>query len=92
MVALGVVVFHELAHDGTQVTLAQRDDVPQALVLDRPNKPLGVRIEVRAVRGQAQQLYARGLQQGPEVRRVEGISIDDQVVLATYSIHASKSA
>jgi hypothetical protein len=30
MVALGVVVLHELPHDGAQVTLAERDDVPQA--------------------------------------------------------------
>jgi hypothetical protein len=53
--------------------------VPQALVLDRPNKPLSVRVEVRAPRRQAQQEYARGLQQGPEVRRIERIPIDDEV-------------
>ena len=41
MVALGVVVLHELAHDGAQMTLAERDDVPQALVLDRPNSAPG---------------------------------------------------
>ncbi len=79
MVALGVVVLHELAHDGAQMTLAERDDVPEALALDRPNEPLGVGVEVRAPRRQAQQLYARGLQQGPEVRRIEGIAIDDEV-------------
>jgi hypothetical protein len=38
MVALGVVVLHELAHDGSQVTLTEGDDMPQALVLDRPNE------------------------------------------------------
>jgi hypothetical protein len=38
VVALGVVVLHELVHDGAQVTLAERDDVPQALCLiDRTN-------------------------------------------------------
>ncbi len=42
MVALGVVVLHELAHDGAQATLAERDDVSQALVLDRANKPFRV--------------------------------------------------
>jgi hypothetical protein len=59
------------------MTLAERDDVPEALLFDRSNEPLGVRVEGRAVRRQAQQLYARGLQQGPEVRRIEGIAIDD---------------
>ena len=38
VVALGVVVLHELAHDGGQVTLAERDDVAHALVLDRRNE------------------------------------------------------
>jgi hypothetical protein len=28
VVALGVVVLHELAHDGAQVTFAERNDVP----------------------------------------------------------------
>jgi len=42
-----------LAHDGAQMTLAERDEVPQALLLDRPNEPLRVGVEVRAVRGQA---------------------------------------
>ena len=48
MVALGVVVLHELADDEAQVTFAERDDVPEALVLDRSNKPLGVGVQVRA--------------------------------------------
>src|SRR5580698_726130 len=79
MVALDVVVLHELVHDGAQMTLAERNDVPKALVLDRANEPLGVGVEVRAPRRQAQQLYARALQQSPEVRRIERIAIDDQV-------------
>ncbi len=79
VVALGVVVLHELAHDGAQMTFAEGNDVPEALLLDRPNKPLGVGVEVRAPRRQAQQLHARGFEQAPEVRRIEGISIDDQV-------------
>ena len=70
MVAFDVVVLHELAHDGAQVPLAERDNVPEALVLNRANEPLGVGVEVRAVGRQAQQMYARGLQQGPEMRRM----------------------
>ncbi len=61
------------------MTFAEGDNVPEALVLDRPNKRLGVGVQVRAPRRQPQQLYARALEQGPEVRRIEGISIHDQV-------------
>jgi NAD(P)-dependent dehydrogenase (short-subunit alcohol dehydrogenase family) len=42
VVSLGVVVVHELAHDVAQMPLAEGNDVPEALVLDRPNKPLGI--------------------------------------------------
>ncbi len=79
MIALDVVVLYELAHDAPQVTLAQGDDVPEALVLDRADEPLGVGVQVRASAGQAQQLHARDLEKAPEVRRVEGIAIDDQM-------------
>ncbi len=48
-------------------------------MLDRSNEPLCVGVEVRVPRRQAQQRYARALQQGPEVRGVEGIAIDDEV-------------
>jgi hypothetical protein len=64
------------------MTFAEGNDVPEALVLDRSNKPLGVGIEVRASRRQAQQFHARDFQQGAEVRRIEGIPIDDQVTEA----------
>src|ERR1700723_2160086 len=79
MVALGVVVLHKLAQHGAQMTLAERDDMPEALLLDRSNEPLGVSVEVRAVRRKAQQVHPRRLQGGPEVRGVEGIAIDDEV-------------
>jgi len=41
VIALGVVVLDKLADDLAQGALAERDDMPQALVLDRPNEPLG---------------------------------------------------
>jgi hypothetical protein len=74
-----MVVLHELAHDGAQMTLANGNDVPEALVLDRANEPLSVGVQVRAPRRQAEPLHARGLQESPEVRRIEGIAIDDEV-------------
>jgi hypothetical protein len=49
--ALGVVVLDELVDGGAQMAFAQWDDVPQAFLLDRPNEPFGVRIQIRAVRG-----------------------------------------
>jgi hypothetical protein len=79
VVALGVVVLHKVAQHGAQMTLTEGDNVQQALVLDRPNEPLSVGVQVRAPRRQAQQLYARDLKQAPEVRRIEGVSINDQV-------------
>ncbi len=79
VVALGLVVLHELAQHGAQMTFAKGNDVPEAIVPDRPNEPLGVGVQVWAPRRQAQQLYARDLQQGPEVRRIERIPIDDEV-------------
>jgi hypothetical protein len=70
-----------IALQAKHANLAERNEVPEALVLDRANKPLGVGVQVRAPRRQAQQLHARGLQEGPEVRRIEGIAIDDVVAL-----------
>src|ERR1700722_12740353 len=72
VVALGVVVLHKVAEHGAQMTFAEGDNVPEALVLDGPNEPLGVGVQVRAPRREAQQLHAGNVQQGPEVRRIEG--------------------
>jgi hypothetical protein len=48
MVALDMVVVHELADDAAQMTLPEGDDVPEALVLDGANKSLGAGVQVRA--------------------------------------------
>ena len=37
VVALGVVVLHKVAEHGAQMTFAEGDNVPEALVLDGPN-------------------------------------------------------
>jgi hypothetical protein len=36
MAALGVVVLHKLAQHGAQMTLAERDDMPEAVRRDKP--------------------------------------------------------
>ena len=43
-------------------------------------------VQARAPRRQAQHPYPRGLQQVAEARRVDGIAIDDQVVLTTFLV------
>ena len=48
-------------------------------MLDRADEPFGVGIEVRAVRRKAQHVHARGLQEGPELRGVKGVAIDDEL-------------
>ncbi len=54
VVALGVVVRHKVAEHVAQMTFAKGNNVPEALVLDGPNEPLGVGVQVRAPRRQAQ--------------------------------------
>ena len=58
------------------MTLTEGNDVPQAFVLDGTNKPLGVGVQVRAVRGQPQHSQAGGLQDAAKVGRVERVSVN----------------
>jgi hypothetical protein len=37
---------------GAQMTLTEGDNVPEALLLNRTNEPLGVGVQVRALRGE----------------------------------------
>jgi hypothetical protein len=82
VIAFGVVVGDEFTDDAAQMTLAEGDDVPEAFVLDRANKPFGVGVQIRAVRGQAQQLHPGCLEERAEVRGVERVPVDDQVAEA----------
>jgi hypothetical protein len=50
VVALGVVVLDKFADGAAQMTLAERNDVPEALLPDRANKPFRVRVQIRAAR------------------------------------------
>jgi len=47
MIPLGVVVGYKLGNHASQMSLPQRDHAREALLLDRPNKPLGIRVAVR---------------------------------------------
>ena len=44
MVSLSMVVLDILVNEPSEVALPQRDHSIEALVLDRPDKPLGIRI------------------------------------------------
>jgi hypothetical protein len=72
VVALGVAVLRELAYHDAQVTFSERDDVTEALLLDRTYKPLGVGVEVRAVRGLAQQWHPPRLADVPRISSPSG--------------------
>ncbi len=70
---------YSIQRDSCGFALAEGDNVPQTLALDRPNKPSSVGVQVRAPRGQAQQLYARGLERGLEVRPF-GSTLADELI------------
>ena len=53
--------------------------VTQALGLDRPDKTLGIRVQVRASRRQAQKLHVARCQDLFEVSRVQRVPVDDQM-------------
>jgi hypothetical protein len=50
VVALCVVVLEKLADSAAQMMLAERNDVPKALLLDRANELFSVRVQIRAAR------------------------------------------
>jgi len=82
VVALRVVVLDELADDAAQMTFAERDDVAQALLLDRADEPLRVGVQIRAARRQPQERHPRHVEKALQVRGVERISIHDEVTVA----------
>ncbi len=82
-----VIVSDVGLHRPQQLSLAQQNQTVQTLGLDRENKPLRVRIQIRTPRWQAHALHAGGGEDVPELPGEEGISVMDQVpVVATPSI------
>ena len=59
--------------------LANGHDVTQALGLDRPDETLGVGIQVRASRRQAQQLHVGRCQDLLKVSGVQRVPVDDEM-------------
>ncbi len=89
VVALGVVVLDELSDDAAQMIFAERDDVPETLLLDRANEPFRVGVQIRAARRQPQERHARHAEKALHVRGVKRISVDD---VSTSTLKKSAAA
>ena len=79
MVAIQVIMRGVFVDGVPQVPLADRDDLRQALLLDRPDEPLGVGVEVGAPRGCPHRLDPGRPQQGMELGAEERVPVVDQV-------------
>ena len=52
VVSLTLIMLDVLVNDEAQMPLAERDDTMEALLFDRPDEPLGIGVEIRALRRQ----------------------------------------
>ena len=82
MVAFGVKMFQENRRRVAEHPLAKEDHFVQAFGFDRPDPAFGERIEVGALRRQADRLYARRFQEAPELFGEFGVSIHQEVRFA----------
>jgi hypothetical protein len=74
------------------MTLTEGDDVPQALVLDRPNKPLRVGVEVRVVSQTRSPggTSRRRVRQRAQEQLVLGRRVPDPKVVPVDTAHVSE--
>ncbi len=79
MVPLAVVVLDVLAHEDAEVPLAERDHATEALLLDRPDEPFGVRVEIGTLRRRSDGLGPATLQDLGNDTGVEGIAVVNQM-------------
>jgi len=77
-----MVMLGELGQDLPQVALPERDDLGQALGLDRANEAFREGVQVRTAGRELHRFYPRGLQDCLEARREQRIAIVDQVARA----------
>ena len=56
MVSLAMVVLDVLAHEETQVPLAEGDDTTETLLFDRADEPLGIGVEIGTLRREPNRL------------------------------------
>ena len=77
---------HERADGCPEMRLAEWHDAVQALGLDRQDKPLGKRVQIRTPRGQQEWLHTAVPQQAPKCRGVERIPVQNEI------LHAAEEA
>lgn len=81
MIPLGVVVLNELVADAAKRSLAEQDQLVQALALDGQYESLSVCVQVWRAAGELHGLDAAALGDSKELRGVLGVAIMDQVSL-----------
>jgi len=64
------------------MSLAEKDELAETLTLDRQDEPLGVRIQIRAARGQADRLDLSAAEEATKLSSEDRISIHDEMRLA----------
>ena len=78
MIPFLVVVRDKRRQQATQVGLPEHDDPIQTFLLDRPDKPLGVRIAIRRPTRRLHDADAHRGQRLPERRAPLGVPITEQ--------------
>ena len=78
VVSLAMVVFYVLVDETTQMPLAERDHACETLLVDRPDEPLGIGVEIGTLRRQPHRLNTGALQNLAKDPRIEGIAVVNQ--------------
>ena len=79
VVSLAMVVFYVLVDETTQMPLAERDHACETLLVDRPDEPLGIGVEIGTLRRQPNRLNTGALQDLAKDPRIEGIAVVNQM-------------
>ena len=79
VVSLTMVMLDVLVNDEAQMPLAERDDTMEALLFDRPDEPLGIGVEIRALRRQPDRPHIATRQDLAKDPRVERIAVMNQL-------------
>ena len=79
VVSLTMVMLDVLVNDEAQMPLAERDDAMETLLFDRPDEPLGIGVEIRALRRQPDRLNIATRQDLAKDPRVERIAVMNQL-------------
>jgi len=79
MKALPMIVGHKFLDDVPEMSLAEKDEVIQTLVFDGFDKPLRMRVAVRALRRDPHALHALLPQERLERLREQRIAVVDQI-------------